>query len=93
MAQVIDIIKEAASEGMLRSRTSVPLPQFISTHDNWGGKGWEYQKKWGKTQSEMVEFLHYKCGLVQDEIREFLRCKGSSVRGRLSELSNNDFRV
>lgn len=68
------------------SRTVTPLPMFISTHDNWGGKGWEYQKKWGKTQSEMVEFLSQKCQLTEDEIRRFLRCKHASVRGRLSEL-------
>ena len=93
MAQVIEIIKEAASDEMLRSRTSVSLPKFISTHDNWGGKGWEYQKKWGKSQSKMVEFLSQTCGLYQDEIGQFLRCKDSSVRGRLSELRNSDFRV
>ncbi len=79
--------QSGTSEQFIISRTSIPLPQFLSTHDNWSGKGWEYQKKWGKTQSEMVEFLHYKCGLVQDEIRQFLRCKDSSVRGRLSELN------
>ena len=62
------------------------LPMFISTHDNWRGWGWQYQKKWGKTQREMVEFLFTKCKLTQHEIRVFLRCKESSVRGRLSEI-------
>lgn len=71
---------------VLHSRTSVPLPMHITTHDNWTGNGWEYQKKWGKTQSEMVEYLAVQCGLYQDEIRRFLRCKSSSVRGRLSEI-------
>jgi len=64
-----------------------PLPQPITTHDNWKGNGWEYQKKWGKTQQEMVEFLHYECHLVEGEIRQFLRCKSASVRGRLSEIN------
>lgn len=70
----------------LRSRTDVPLPMFITTHDNWRGWGWQYKKKYGKTQSQMVEFLYLKCKLTQHEIRVFLRCKESSVRGRLSEL-------
>lgn len=72
----------------LQSRTSTPLPQPINLHDNWTGKGWQYQKKWGKTQSEMVEFLALRCGLFKHEIREFLRCNDSSVRGRLSEIRN-----
>jgi len=75
------------TEMSIISRTHTPLPQFISTHDNWAGKGWEYQKKWGKTQSEMVEILHFRCKLNEDEIRIFLRCKHSSVRGRLSKLN------
>ena len=78
---------------ILYSRTSISLPQPINLQDNWSGKGWQYQKKWGKTQSEMVEFLHFRCGLIEDEIRRFLRCNHSSVRGRLSELRNSDFRV
>lgn len=77
----------SSEQSIIYSRTDTPLPQFISTHDNWNGKGWEYQKKWGKTQSEMVAFLYQRCGLVQDEIRQFLRCKDSSVRGRLSEIN------
>lgn len=72
--------------GQIYSRTSIPLPMFITTHDNWGGTGWEYKKKYGKTQKEMVEFLSQKCQLTEDEIRRFLRCKAPSVRGRLSEL-------
>lgn len=71
---------------LLVSHTDVPLPIFITTHDNWGGNGWEYRKKWGKTQGEMVEFLAMKCGLDKNEIRKFLRCKLTSVRGRLSEM-------
>jgi len=73
---------------LIETRTETPLPQFITTHDNWTGKGWEYEKKWGKTQSEMVEFLTYRCGLYPFEVREFLRCKMTSVRGRLSEIRN-----
>lgn len=72
----------------LRSHTDVPLPMFITTHDNWTGKGWEYKRKWGKSQKQMVKFLHEQCGLNVDEIRRFLRCKHSSVRGRLSEINN-----
>ncbi len=78
---------QTSEQSIIYSRTSVPLPQFISTHDNWTGKGWEYLKKWDKTQSEMVEILHFRCKLNEDEIRIFLRCKHSSVRGRLSELN------
>ncbi len=72
----------------IQSHTNTSLPQFITTHDNWTGKGWEYKKKWGKTQKEMVKFLYSECGLDQDEIRIFLRCKAASVRGRLSEIYN-----
>jgi len=70
------------------SRTSTPLPQPITLHDNWKGNGWEYQKKWGKTQVEMVKFLKYNCKLSNYEIQQFLRCKAASVRGRLSEIRN-----
>lgn len=70
----------------LVSRTSIRLPQPITTHDNWSGKGWHYKKKWNKTQREMVKFLIYRCGLSEDETRIFLRCKNASVRGRLSEI-------
>ena len=74
---------------IIYSRTDTPLPQFISTHDNWRGNGWEYQKKWGKTQGEMVEILVHRCGLTVDETRRFLRCKHTSVRGRLSEVNRD----
>ncbi len=73
---------------VLRSHTNVPLPMFITTHDNWKGRGWQYKKKWGKTQIEMVEYLSVQCGLDKNEIRKFLRCKLTSVRGRLSEIRN-----
>lgn len=82
-------LKNSNYSSIIQSRTSTPLSQFITTHDNWGNFGWQYKKKWGKTQSEMVEFLSLRCGLYQYEIREFLRCKESSVRGRLSEINNN----
>jgi len=82
----MDKIPELPESNEIRSRTDVPLPMFITTHDNWQGKGWQYKKKWGKSQKEMVEFLSEKCGLYEDEIRRFLRCKHSSVRGRMSEI-------
>ena len=87
LAEVVKIIKKEYKDGILRSRTDTPLPQPIALHDNWTGKGWEYQKKWGKTQQEMVEFLVHRCGLTVDETRKFLWCKHSSVRGRLSETN------
>ncbi len=71
---------------IFKSRTDVPLPQPITTHDNWKGTGWDYKKKWDMTQVDMVAHLYYRCGLNEDEIRQFLRCKHSSVRGRLSEI-------
>lgn len=86
-------LKNNNYNSVIQSRTLTPLPQFITTHDNWGNFGWQYQKKWGKTQSEMVEFLSLRCGLYQYEIREFLRCKESSVRGRLSEINNKRRRI
>jgi len=73
---------------IIHTRTRTPLPQFITTHDNWGGNGWEYRKKWGRTQSGMVEYLSQECGLYEDEIRKFLRCRAASVRGRLSEINS-----
>lgn len=83
---VLKNIPQIEKPDVIHSRTDIPLPQFITTHDNWGGKGWQYHIKWGKSQSEMVEFLFLKCKLTQQEIRIFLRCKESSVRGRLSEI-------
>ncbi len=85
----LNIVSKTSDESIIYSRTEIPLPMFITTHDNWGGKGWEYQKKWGKTQSEMVEFLYFRCKLNEDVIRRFLRCKHSSVRGRLSEINKS----
>jgi len=85
----LNIESKTSDCSVIYSRTDIPLPQFITTHDNWSGEGWEYQKKWGKTQSEMVELLYYRCGLNEDEIRRFLRCKHSSVRGRLSEINKS----
>lgn len=82
-------IEKTIQVKILKSRTVVPLPQPLTTHDNWKGTGWEYQKKWGKTQCEMVEFLTYRCHLTEDEVRDFLRCNRASVRGRLSEIRHS----
>jgi len=82
----LNITTKPTEQSIIYSRTDIALPQFITTHDNWGEGGWKYKEKWGRTQSEMVAFLSVKCGLNNDEIRRFLRCKASSVRGRLSEM-------
>ena len=79
-------VEKITKPAILESRTIIPLPQPLTTHDNWRGSGWEYQKKWGKTQREMVEYLTFRCGLYEDEVRDFLRCNKASVRGRLSEI-------
>lgn len=93
MQDVISIIKDITPRkddgGVMYSRTDVPLPQPISTHDNWKGTGWDYQKKWNMNQRDMVAFLKYRCGLPDEDVRIFLRCKKSSVRGRLSEIRNH----
>ena len=87
--EAVEIVKKITKQKSLESRTIIPLPQPLTTHDNWRGTGWEYQKKWGKTQCEMVEFLFFRCGLTEDEVREFLRCNKASVRGRLSEIRHS----
>ena len=87
-ASPLNVIPRITEVMPFHSRTSIPLPQPITTHDNWGGEGWEYLHKWGETQRNMVGFLYFKCKLNEDEIRRFLRCKHSSVRGRLSEFRN-----
>ena len=86
--EVLMVATKLGTPEEIHSRTDIPLPMFITTYDNWTSKGWHYKKKWGKTQSEMVEFLSVKCRLFEEEIRIFLRCKAPSVRGRLSELRN-----
>ena len=90
---IMNTIPRLIEYNIIHTRTNTPLPQPITTHDNWGGKGWEYKKKWGKSQVEMVEFLTFNCGLYEDEVRRFLRCKSASVRGRLSEIKNRPVRM
>lgn len=82
---------KTTEQSVIRSRTDIPLPMHITTHDNWKGNGWDYQVKWNKTQIEMVEFLSNRCGLFPYEIQIFLRCKSASVRGRLSEIRNRKY--
>lgn len=53
----------------------------------WKGDGWDYQKKYGKSQKDMIK-LYVTLGKNIDEIQDLLRCKRSSIRGRMSELRN-----
>lgn len=68
------------------------VPEAAQHLSTWKGNGWDYAKKYGKSQSEMVK-LYMSLGKNIDEIQALLRCKRSSIRGRMSELRNNDFRV
>ena len=37
------------------------FPVSIEQHETWKGNGWDYKRKWGKTQSEMVDYLINVC--------------------------------
>ncbi len=63
---IMNTIPKLVEYNIIHTRTNIPLPQPITTHDNWGGFGWQYKKKWGKSQVEMVEFLTFNCGLYED---------------------------
>lgn len=63
----------------------LPPPKKIKVTGVWRGKGWDYNKSFGGTQSELVN-LYVLNGKTDDEIQELLHCKKSSIRGRKSEL-------